>query len=94
MGEQLKLFDEHYLAMNNLLASANQLIDLLNDGRKAAEVYNAEAYHEIKGLYLFVASNKDKKRVFNVLTSEGKTPEGFSANWRNYNHIRHELNLQ
>lgn len=41
-------------------------------------------------LYL-LASQINGSKVFNLVDYFGKTPNGMSANWRNFEHIKHEL---
>ena len=79
------------------IQNANELLHLINDELKEKEKY--------KPLYVFTQGNyevyvcgrmieKDKYDIlFNVLDFEGKTPSGLSANWRNYEHIKKELNI-
>ena len=43
-------------------------------------------------LYLLSAKIKDSK-VFNIVDSFGEIPNGFSANWRTFQHIKQELGL-
>lgn len=73
--------------------SANVLIDMLNDGRKAKEVYDAESCSIYNGFYIFAAKNKEGSIVFTVLDGLGKIPDGFNACWRSWAHIKTELKL-
>ena len=70
--------------------TANSLLDSLNEGRKAKVVYLAGEALDYEGLIIIKAVSKTNQ-VFNILTPEGKIPNGFSANWRIANHIEEEL---
>ena len=91
-----------FLRMNNLfselqLERANQLLFLINEGLKEKEKYKPFCVFTINQFDVYVCAKtveKDKLDLqFNVLDFEGNTPNGFSANWRNYSHIKQELNL-
>jgi len=82
------MFDETVV-----VASANVLIDMLNDGRPVKEYYKAQYYVPHGQYWVFMAANKDKKPMFNVLDNEGKIPSGLSANWRTLQHIKGEIGL-
>ena len=86
----LPAFDEDVV-----LNAANHLLDTLNDGRKEKECYNSHNYFHHNGLYIFRASiTETSPQLYNVLDENGKTPEGFSANWRSADHIKHELQMR
>lgn len=87
----MNLFTE--IQLNN----ANQLLDLINEDLKEKEKYKSIAVFT-EGVYeVYICGRmhgEDQVELqFNVLDFEGKTPKGFSANWRNYEHIKRELNL-
>lgn len=68
--------------------SIRTLLDLLNDNNK--QIYQLVFDIEINKLLIACASNKENI-VFNIVDINGNTPSGFSACWRSYLHIKHEL---
>ncbi|TDX83951.1 hypothetical protein [Epilithonimonas xixisoli] len=77
--------------------TADQLLDMINYGLKEKEKYHSVAVFT-EGIYeVYICGRrfeKDKIELqFNILDFEGKIPPGFSANWRNYEHIKRELKL-
>lgn len=71
---------------------ANKLLGMLNDGLKPSDHYEPVAFYEEKGITVFIAANKDKNIMCNALDFEGKTPNGFSANWRIHDLVKKDLN--
>lgn len=88
---QLNLFEEYEIEQENekLTISANNLLQALNDGMKVK--YEPHYYFQEGNLIVLMAVNKQKEAVFNILDLEGKTPDGFSACWRNLEHIKQDL---
>jgi hypothetical protein len=72
---QLSLFD------NQWQPSANNLLALLNEGRKGKEIFYALDALRIKDKIVIIAKNAECS-VFNVLDMDGNTPAGESACWR------------
>ena len=72
---------------------ANSLLDLLNDGRKEKELYASQYYFPHNGYLVFIAANKEKNVLFNVIDKDGNIPAGFSINWRTIGHIKQEIGL-
>lgn len=91
---QLKLFPEHEIAPINipLTESANLLLKSLNEDLK--EHYRPQYTFQHKGLTVLIVANSSKDVLCNVLDKKGKTPFGFSANWRTPAHIKQELKLE
>lgn len=79
------------------LESASILLDLINEGLLKKEKYHSIAVFTEKGFDVFICGRKvDKDKLelqFNILDFEGNIPNGFSANWRNYEHIKKDLDL-
>lgn len=72
---------------------ALQMLDSVNESRKEKDKYVAHfAMHE-KGHIIYVAINKSKDMIFNVLTEMGEFPNGMSTCWRSWAHIRQELSI-
>ena len=74
-----------------LISRVNQLLEMLNEDLKPKEKYMPIAHFTEKGYEVFVCANKDKDLLLNILDFEGNIPNGFCANWRNYQHIKQEL---
>lgn len=74
------------------IESANSLLHMLNEGRKK-DFFHAHKCTQHKAFLLISAKNSNEI-WFNIVDENGKTPEGFSANWRNAEHIKQELNLK
>jgi hypothetical protein len=72
---QLSLFD------NQWQPSANNLLSLLNDGRKGKDLFYPLDALKIKDKVVIIAQNAECS-VFNVLDTDGNTPVGESACWR------------
>jgi len=92
---QLSLFENKEIhPVDQLLTDqANALLEALNDGRKAKEMYLPQYYFKQLDMVVLIASDKNKNTLFNIIDMDGKTPPGFSACWRSANHIKQELNL-
>lgn len=69
---------------------ANALLNSLNEGRKAKEIFMAGASVKHKDLIIIQAVNGEKK-YYNILTETGYIPKNFSACWRSLKHIIEEL---
>lgn len=89
---QLNLFDEYEIDQKNekLSNAADDILAALNEGRKIK--YEPHYYFQEGNYIVLMAVNKDKDAVFNILDLDGKIPNGFSACWRNIEHIQQELN--
>ena len=72
---------------------ANELLDLLNDGRKK-DLFHPLQTIKVDDNLILVAHNKEHGHIFNVVDQDGKTPEGMSANWRTFLHVKQDLNLE
>lgn len=87
---QLGLFDFVEPDYNQLVNQrANDLLDLLNDGRKVK--FEPQQTAQLGEYIILIASNKNKETLFNVIDIYGKTPKEFAVNWRSANHVRQEL---
>lgn len=75
----------------NVFDAANDLIDMLNDGRSKKDIYYAQGHFEDYGYHVFIAKNKSGDVLFNCLDSNGKIPEGFNACWRGIEHVAVEI---
>lgn len=75
----------------DLSIKANLLLNALNDGVKKSEIYEAKHYTQIHDLIVLMAQNKHQDKVFNVINIDGKTPNNFSACWRNAQHVKEEI---
>lgn len=73
------------------IQKANDLLDLLNEGRK--EKYSSQYYFPHNGYLVFIAATKKKEILFNVVDKDGNIPEGFSVCWRNLGHLKQEIGL-
>ncbi|MFB5946094.1 hypothetical protein [Albibacterium profundi] len=82
---QLSLFDE------KIMKVANDLLDLLNDGRKESERYEPQYTCGHEGYTILIVANKHKDILLNVVDDLGNIPDGFSVNWRTIHHIKQEL---
>lgn len=95
---QLSLFDilEPKQTVEEIITNkANQLLEALNDGRKKKDFYLPHFYWQENGNIILMAVNPEKDTMFNIIDGQtGKTPEGFSACWRNLHHIKQELKIQ
>jgi len=89
---QLNLFDEYEIDQKNekLSKAANAILAALNDDQK--DKYEPHYYFQEGNYIVLMAVNKHKEAVFNILDLDGKTPNGFSACWRNLEHIKQDLN--
>lgn len=64
---------------------------MLNDGRKK-DLFEPFGCEELSNGYLILAAkNKENGVLFNVVDKDGKAPDGYSANWRVFQHVEHEL---
>jgi len=88
---QLNLFHEYEIDQKNekITNAANAILAALNDGMKVK--YEPHYYFQEGNYIVLMAVNKHKESVFNILDLDGKIPIGFSACWRNLEHIKHEL---
>lgn len=78
-----------------ILHNAGKLLDALNDGAtKKKELYHGQYAFTEGAFTIFMAANAEKILVFNILDEEGNIPSGFSANWRDLNHIKQDLQIQ
>ena len=75
----------------DLSTKANLLLNALNDGVKKSEMYEPTHYTQVHDLVVLMAQNKHKDKVFNVVDIDGKTPNDFSACWRNAQHVKEEI---
>jgi hypothetical protein len=89
---QLNIFEQHEsdLIDQRITESANNLLVMLNDGQK--DKYEPQFYYQEQDKIVLIASNKHKNMVCNVIDMQGNAPNGFSANWRTFSHIKEELN--
>jgi len=89
---QLNIFAEYEIDQKNekLSNAANSILAALNDGQK--DKYEPHCYFQEGNYIVLMAVNKHKEAVFNILDLDGKTPNGFSACWRNLEHIKQDLN--
>lgn len=92
---QLSIFDNLESIKNPddiITEKANNLLEQLNDGRKKKEFYIPHYYWQENGNIVLMAVNSEKDIMFNIIDgTTGKTPDGFSACWRNLQHIKKEL---
>lgn len=87
---QLNIFDLPELNRDEILTEkANELLELLNDGRK--DKYLPQYYFQENGYIVLIACNKANDKLFNVLDLEGNTPFGFSSNWRIFSEVQKEI---
>lgn len=88
---QLNLFTEYEIDQKNekLSNAANAILAALNDGQK--EKYEPHYYFQEGNYIVLMAVNKHKESVFNILDLDGNVPNGFSACWRNLEHIKQDL---
>jgi hypothetical protein len=69
--------------VNKIETKAKELLTGLNEGKKQKDQYELnEDIENVEGYYVISAKNKKGEEVFNLVDSEGKTPNGASANWR------------
>lgn len=73
------------------LLRANELLNLLNEDLKEKDKYQPVAVFTENGFDVYICANREKDLLCNILDFEGKTPKGFSANWRIYAHIQQDL---
>lgn len=93
---QLTIFDQldQEEADDLITEKANNLLILLNDGVHKKERYEPHYYFLEKKHIVLIAINRNKDLLFNVIdATNGNVPENFSACWRNWQHIKQELNL-
>lgn len=84
----ISLFDDF------LFSKAIDLLNAINEDLPNKEQYKPLGTFQEKGFNVFCASNKSKDLIMNVLDFEGNTPKGFSANWRNPELIKHDLQIK
>lgn len=72
---------------------AFELLNVLNADLKQNEKYQDVCCFDEKGFTVYVVANKSKDIMMNILDFEGNIPEGFSANWRTFEHIKTDLKL-
>lgn len=89
---QLSLFND--VKEDAFRKTAEELLDLLNDGVKPKDHYRIEYYYEHLDMFVLIACNREKNIVCNVVDINGKIPKDFCVNWRSHNHIFHELNIE
>lgn len=75
------------------LQRANSLLDSLNEDLKPKQQYKPIGVFREMGFEVYVCGNSDKDILFNVLDFDGNFPNGFSACWRTFYHIKNELQL-
>lgn len=75
------------------LQRANDLLDSLNEDLKPKEQYHPIGVITEKGFDVYICTNIEKDILFNVLDYDGNFPDGFSANWRTFEHIKQDLKL-
>ena len=92
---QLSIFDvlEPIKSPDDIITErANNLLEALNEGLNKKDFYLPHYYWQENGNIVLMAVNKEKDAMFNIINGKtGETPEGFSACWRNINHIKQEL---
>lgn len=71
--------------------TANQLLKLLNEGRKGKDIFYPHYFAEHGRYTVLIACNKNKEAIGNILGQDGKVPDGFCVNWRNLGIIKDEL---
>lgn len=72
---------------------ALQMLESINEGKKAKEKYVAHyAFHE-KGHIIYAGIIQNKEMLFNALTDTGELPKDVSVNWRTWSHIKQEFEL-
>lgn len=76
------------------LERANKLLDLLNEDLKPKEKYKPIAVFTENGFDIYICGNYRKEILFNILDFDGNFPNGFSACWRNFGHIKQDLKLK
>jgi hypothetical protein len=86
---QLSLFDYR----PDILKIANELLDCLNNGRKAKEIFYPVLYFEKDNYTALIATDK-VKYVGNIIDEKGNTPSDMSACWRNLGIIMEDLNIK
>jgi len=74
-------------------AKALGLLEAVNDGRNEKDKYHAHFAFSEKGHIIYIAVNKDKDVIFNVLTDTGGFPKNMSTCWRNWHHIKQDLGI-
>ena len=75
------------------LQRANTLLDSLNEDLKPKEQYKPIGVFTENGFDIYICGNSDKDILFNVLDFDGNFPDGFSATWRTFQHVKDELRL-
>lgn len=75
------------------LQRANDLLDSLNEDLKPKEQYQPICVFTEMGFDVYICANIEKDILFNVLDYDGNFPDGFSANWRTFEHIKQDLKL-
>lgn len=92
---QLSLFPDHELHPVDAMLTerANNLLEMLNEGRNEKERYWPQFYFQERDMVVLIAADRNRNMLCNIIDRNGNTPEGFSACWRTAQHIRHELNL-
>jgi hypothetical protein len=88
---QLNLFEQYEIDQKNekLSKAASDILAALNDGMKVK--YEPHYYFQEGNFIVLMAVNKNKESVFNILDLDGNVPNGFSACWRNLEHIKQDL---
>lgn len=76
-----------------IVAKINDLLEAVNDGVKPKDqfVFKEAVYH--KKHVIFCADSRVFGVMFNVLTDTGEFPEGLSACWRSWCHIKREFEI-
>ena len=75
------------------LQRASDLLDSLNEDLKLKEQYKPIGVFAENGFDVYICGNYYKDILFNVLDFDGNFPDGFSANWRTFQHVKDELRL-
>ncbi|MBP9793310.1 MAG: hypothetical protein KBC56_04860 [Flavobacterium sp.] len=77
-----------------IFQTANDLLDLLNDGRKPKERFEPQYTFKEGDYTILIASTKDKEIVLNIIDAVGNIPKDFSVNWRTLPHILQDLKIK
>jgi len=72
---------------------ALELLETVNDGYKDKEKYHPHYSFIEKGHIVYIAVNKQKDVIFNVLTEFGDFPKDMSTCWRSWCHIKEDLKI-
>lgn len=71
-------------------SSINNLVRLLNDGRKEKEQYKLISVDDLPDNLILLTVTDHKEFLINTVDHNGNIPDGYTVNWRTVSHVIQE----